>query len=268
MNCRIKAFTLIELLVVIAILALLMSILMPALNRVREQANSMVCKSNLRQYGIAGTMYVNDNDLYFPYAFYWLYTYKSLWSYYPVHPLVCRWHDDIVDPPDGSLWPYLKAKKIHMCPTFKSLVPTYGTKHAGHVTSININAQYSYAINGFIAFDKFNPNAANTQEQISLKVTTVKSPGEVFFFSEENLWTIPGISTFALNDNSIGAGPRPLDSFATYHSTKRSGSGKGGGLDKGVANAVFVDGHVSEVKAKDTIFLSVPDRDKYRDYLP
>lgn len=57
-----KAFTLIELLVVIAIIAVLMAILMPALNRAREQGRRAVCLSNLRQLGLAWTMYADEND--------------------------------------------------------------------------------------------------------------------------------------------------------------------------------------------------------------
>ncbi len=63
MNRRIKkAFTLIELLVVIAIIALLLSILMPSLQRARTQAKNVVCKSNLRQWGIIWSMYCADNN--------------------------------------------------------------------------------------------------------------------------------------------------------------------------------------------------------------
>jgi prepilin-type N-terminal cleavage/methylation domain-containing protein len=57
-----KGFTLIELLVVIAIIALLMSILMPSLAKVRQQTKKVVCQANLRQWGITSEMYLLDNN--------------------------------------------------------------------------------------------------------------------------------------------------------------------------------------------------------------
>ena len=59
---RSRGFTLIELLVVIAIIALLLSILMPALSKVKAQARGVVCRSNLKQWGVITALYAQDNE--------------------------------------------------------------------------------------------------------------------------------------------------------------------------------------------------------------
>jgi len=96
-----RAFTLIELLVVIAIIALLMAILMPALERVRRQARGVGCKSNLHQWGLIFAMYCDDNNGYF---------YSGLMQNFGA------------DVAHGDWWrecmrPLSRDKKMWLCPT-------------------------------------------------------------------------------------------------------------------------------------------------------
>jgi len=90
---RRKAFSLVEVLVVIGIIALLMAILMPAMNRARETAKTLQCASNLRSIGMAIQSYANFNRGLLP-------------AYSKTH----NWPDDLTTPglgvndPDGPGW--------------------------------------------------------------------------------------------------------------------------------------------------------------------
>lgn len=66
--CKSENFTLIELLVVIGIIAILASMLLPALNHARERAKEAQCSSNVKQQALAMFMYITDYNSYFPHT--------------------------------------------------------------------------------------------------------------------------------------------------------------------------------------------------------
>jgi prepilin-type N-terminal cleavage/methylation domain-containing protein/prepilin-type processing-associated H-X9-DG protein len=110
---RRRGFTLVELLVVIAIIALLMGILMPALSKVRRIAKAVICRTNVKQWGLVFKLYGEDNDAKLPQS---------------VH--------EVPRPPGGltkqeaywivSTLPYYKDKGIRRCPSTKVVRgPTY-----------------------------------------------------------------------------------------------------------------------------------------------
>jgi len=216
MGSKRQAFTLIELLVVIAIIAILMAILMPGLQRVREQGRFTSCKSNLRNYAVATRMYADDNEGSFPYSFTWLYNKGGV---------NCNWHtkaNSLELHPElaGVAWPYLKSLGVHLCPTFNIVAKRMGCQRCNG--SIPVEPQYGYTVNSYLNGDAWNYVPAQYQTKLKdiKKESQVKRPAEVFYFSEENSWSIPGLNAAGINDNNLRTTPPcNTDSFGTFHKT-------------------------------------------------
>ncbi|HEV7923725.1 MAG TPA: prepilin-type N-terminal cleavage/methylation domain-containing protein [Verrucomicrobiae bacterium] len=232
---KFAAFTLIELLVVIAIIAILAAMLLPVLARAKEQANRATCTSNLKQWGLAQSMYLDDSSLVFPSAKITNGTPGALSSYNEDDPMwadlsafaaagqgMTVWYNIL--PPyiaKNPLWQYaadpsvfVNSSSIFTCPTSAAIPPDF---------NLLVRIVFNYGMN-------YKGNTG-LDTNIAFKASMVQHPSAFVFLSESR--------THAAEVPFYGTSP--TNELGTSHCCYAMESSR----HNAGANLTFADGHTA-----------------------
>jgi len=213
-------FTLIELMVAIAIIAILVAVLLPVIGNAKRKASEASCRNNLRQLGLAFTMYCDHNDENFPGP-----GSKDL---YGPHPEDWIWWQPSRDVKQSSIVPYIDSfnASLFRCPQDEA------AKKLGAGGPLGpLDYAYSYSLTSYDLQGDINPGMSTiitkSGRPYFFKISAVRDPSAKILLVDEDRRTIndsrwvPVNSDFAVNP------------IADRHAGK--------GL------VVFVDGHVQLV---------------------
>jgi len=234
-----RGFTILELLVVIGIMAVLFTLVVSSLSRVRNSAQAVSCANNERQIYGAMITFANDHNVYLPVPAQCGTVDMPAsngpnvaWAMDANHP-----EGGTIDFNIGTLWPYMPPslpgrQQAVLCPADTNASSTYGG-------TLNTTCNFSYS---------FNANIGHPSGQVSMRLTAIVKPPAKILIYEENQpndeWNVSGNGT---NGDDLPSGRHGTGS------TDVGGTANHVWYTQGLGNYCFFDGHIESLSPQQII---------------